>query len=49
MGVSWLYVEVCGNLAVFFYGKHSVKKKKTRLEGIKIKSYKIQLFRERLS
>ena len=50
MGVSWLYVEVCGNLAVFFYGKRSVKKKKkTGLEGMKIKSYKIQLFRERLS
>ena len=26
MGVSWLYVEVCGNLTVF-YGKRSVKKK----------------------
>ena len=32
----------------FFYGKRSAKKKKTRLEGMKIKSYKIQLFRERL-
>ena len=46
--VSWLYVEVCGNLTVF-YGKRRVKKKKTRLEGMKIKSFKIQLFRERLS
>ena len=27
MGVSWLYVEVCGNVTVF-YGKRSVKKKK---------------------
>ena len=35
----------------FFFMENVVsrKKKKTGLEGMKIKSYKIQLFRERLS
>ena len=39
MGVSWLYVEVCGNLS--FFMENVVSRKKTRLEGMKIKSYKI--------
>ena len=29
MGVSWLYVEVCGNLTVFFM-ENVVSRKKTR-------------------
>ena len=32
-----------------FFMENVVSRKKTRLEGMKIKSYKIQLFRERLS
>ena len=51
-GIHGCQLALCRGLwksCSFFYGKRSVKKKKTRLEGMKIKSYKIQLFRERLS
>ena len=50
-GIDGCQLALCRGLwkSYSFFMENVVSRKKTRLEGMKIKSYKIQLFRERLS
>ena len=50
-GFDGCHLPLCRGLwkSYSFFMENVVSRKKTRLEGMKIKSYKIQLFRERLS